>query len=703
MNNEDQQAPRSGSHGGLVSIEKAILLDVCLGVPLGKIWLRLPASEVGEPLSEGPDTTLFRGQQLELLKRLHRRGDSEIAEAMAELTRMADAGLDKGPFSVTRKTGLPATEDPHDYFSLAKYWWPSENTEDGLPYVKRDGDVNPDCYSDRYDFTELEAFAETVLLLALAAYLTERAEYGKQASRLLAAWFVDEETRQNPTFECAQAIPGKHVGRWQGIVEARRFIYVVEAVHLLGSAGLLPNELSTALRSWFGEFFDWLTESPRGKEAAASKNNIGFWYDLQRIVYADFCGKDDLVTTIATQVVLPRLDEQLAEDGSLPAETVRAYPHDYVAFTLIAMAMISRVGEKHGLSLWDPRDADGRNFRVAHDWLLNATRSHDLVDSLMKLQPRVSTAEGRVPIGENNLEDVAGALTTGGMVDLGLQLRGLRRIAEYRGAALREAQGKLEDGQGQSAQLAQQVVQAQQECDRLRKERSDLGQRLEAREQEIQRLRETSATERDYLQAQLDTANAMWAYYANGGKAPNAMGTGGGDEGDPRQEKKRSTLGTHGDHEVLARDVCDVGRYAVRLEAKYKELVSSRTWRLLGPVRVGMRWVRRLVFRRPSTPSQWPKRPKLLRDADPTRGGSYDAIQNAIEGQSVRGLERHLRELERYALELERKIQALLAAGTWKAAEPLRMAMRGYRRVILRQKVYKTRLPKRPLALEKAR
>jgi len=730
MKNEDQQAPRPGSQGGLVSIEKAILLDVCLGIPLGKIWLRLPASEVGEPLSEGPDTTLFRGQQLELLKRLHHRGDSEIGEAMAELTRMADASLDKGPFSVMRKTGLPATEDPHDYYSLAKYWWPSDDTEDGLPYVKRDGDVNPDCYSDRYDFTELEAFAETVLLLALAAYLTERADYGKQASRLLAAWFVDEQTRQNPTFECAQAIPGKHAGRWQGIVEARRFIYVVEAVHLLESAGLLPAELSRALRSWFGEFLDWLTESPRGKEAAASKNNIGFWYDLQRMVYADFCGRAGLASDIAMQITIPRLDRQLAEDGSLPAEAARAHPHDYVAFTLVAMAMISAVGKKHGLELWDPRDSDGRNFRVAHDWLLKTTRSHELIDRLQALRAGASADMEAVGKCAEEMEPSPAVVSAGAMIDIGLQLRGARRVASLRARELRVERERVaglreELQQAQSKHAAERnslgqayearardldeiLKKEKSEAEGLRKQLSEQQARekdLETRLEEEREAQKRFEKERRYLQAQLDTANAMWSYYQaegtprSGPSSPTDEFLGKRDSAkigtntSIRSESERPSDALKAERKELQQDLRALARYSLKLRQQYLAQLSSRTWRAMAPARVVTRFVKGLSEGRVVQKNRLPPNPKHLEEI---AQGHWQPEVGGNPKTQVQALRKKVREVARYAAQLERKIDLVLHSRTWRAMAPVREVGRRVKGILLRKQSGPFRLPERP-------
>ncbi|WP_018139571.1 MULTISPECIES: alginate lyase family protein [unclassified Thioalkalivibrio] len=531
--------------GGFVSIEKAILLDVCLGVPLGYVWFRVPAAYEADVSLVKPDTCLFRGEQLAFMKDRYEAGDPEIGRAVDSLCEKADQLLERGPFSVTNKQGRPASGDPHDYHSLAKYWWPNPDTPDGLPFVREDGRINPDCYSDTYDFSELEAFAEAVLALALAAFLTGDRRYADQGARLLRAWCVDEETRQNPHFEYAQSVPGEKDGGWQGIIEARRLIYITESARLLEAAGGLAADDVHHIQKWFSELLQWMMESEFGKAAASRNNNIAFWCDLQRMVYADFCGKDDLATGIARDVSIPRLQEQMLEDGSLPAELERAYPQDYVAFTVMAMALISRVGEKHGLQLWEPQEADGHGFRVAHDWLRRVTRSHHLLENLW--QPDGNALSGAAAADGGQTTPHWDGEQIARLEDLGVQLRSLAHIAQARGqqlaterkraaeqtdatfrdireAHVRERQGfqaQLDAATAtgnrhaeQAEALEQQLADTRKELEQLRAEHKAALEETEASKlQELQDLQDAHEKEKRYLRAQIEAANTMWGHH----------------------------------------------------------------------------------------------------------------------------------------------------------------------------------------------
>lgn len=51
------------------------------------------------------------------------------------------------------KTLVAASGNKHDYYSFPPYWWPNPDTKDGLPYIRKDGQTNPDANSDATDKT----------------------------------------------------------------------------------------------------------------------------------------------------------------------------------------------------------------------------------------------------------------------------------------------------------------------------------------------------------------------------------------------------------------------------------------------------------------------------------------------------------------------------------------------------------------------
>jgi len=118
-----------------------------------------------------PRVFLLDGAVLEENRRRVLAGDETLRAALGKLTRAADKMLSSGPFSVTDKTMPPPSGDKHDYQSMGPYWWPDPKKPDGLPYIRKDGKVNP----ERRELGDADRYGEmqvAVTTLAVAWYFT---------------------------------------------------------------------------------------------------------------------------------------------------------------------------------------------------------------------------------------------------------------------------------------------------------------------------------------------------------------------------------------------------------------------------------------------------------------------------------------------------------------------------------------------------
>jgi Alginate lyase len=176
--------------------------------------------------------------------------DSETTAALQKLREEADTAIKAGPFAVTHKERVPPSGDRHDYLSLAPYWWPDPKSKDGFPYIRRDGETNPESKRGT-DANSLGQMAVTVETLALAWYFTGREPYAMRASQVLRVWFLDPETKMNPHFRYAQAIPGSTEGRAAGLIESRHFINVIEAIGLLHGSHTWRQKDQQSMVAWF--------------------------------------------------------------------------------------------------------------------------------------------------------------------------------------------------------------------------------------------------------------------------------------------------------------------------------------------------------------------------------------------------------------------------------------------------------------------
>ena len=97
--------------------------------------------------------------------------DKSLQPAYKELIKNAEALLGYKPVTVMEKTEFPPSGTKHDYMSIGPYWWPDPTKPDGLPYIRKDGEVNPEVksYPDKNNMPKL---CENVYTLGLAYYFS---------------------------------------------------------------------------------------------------------------------------------------------------------------------------------------------------------------------------------------------------------------------------------------------------------------------------------------------------------------------------------------------------------------------------------------------------------------------------------------------------------------------------------------------------
>src|SRR5438105_1741544 len=99
----------------------------------------------------------------------HRANPSSVRPALDALVAEAARSMSTPAYSVMDKSVVPPSGDKHDYISLAKYWW-ADPANPGGPYIRRDGQVNPEW--EMYDRVRMWNFTDASTALALAAFFT---------------------------------------------------------------------------------------------------------------------------------------------------------------------------------------------------------------------------------------------------------------------------------------------------------------------------------------------------------------------------------------------------------------------------------------------------------------------------------------------------------------------------------------------------
>ena len=302
-------------------------------------------------------------------------GDESLQPALKRLRLEAAEALNAGPFSVMDKNLTPPSGDKHDYISRGPYWWPDPKKPDGLPYIRRDGQVNPEARTNETDRVAFGQMTSAVETLALAWYFTNHKPYAVHAAGLLRTWFLDTATRMNPNLQFGQAIPGRTQGRDIGIIDTARLTRIVDAVGLLESSDAWTAKDRQAMCDWCAEYLKWLRMSKHGLGEEKKLNNHGTWYDAQVVSLALFTGQNDLARTIVEQVKGRRIDRHIEPDGRQPHELARTKSLGYSAMNLNGFFRLAIMAEKIGIDLWHYESRDGRSIQKALDFLTHYVES----------------------------------------------------------------------------------------------------------------------------------------------------------------------------------------------------------------------------------------------------------------------------------------------------------------------------------------
>lgn len=341
-----------------------------MGITAGiALMLALMAgAQAAEPAFLNPAQMVVVRQQLH-----QHTAAPQTALAYQQLLAAADSALKKPALSVTDKGMTPPGGSKHDYLSLSAYWWPDDSKPDGLPWIRKDGQVNPASKNDQSDGVRLADFTARVQNLTLAWYFSGEHKYADKAASLLRAWFITPETRMNPNLNFAQGVPGISPGRNAGVLDGRYFsTRIVDSVVLLQGNPAWTDNDEQQMRAWMQDYLHWLQGSKIAKKEGRTENNHGNWYVTQVSGIAWYLGDKPLIGEMAT-LMKSKLDVQLKSDGTQPAELARTRSFHYSYFNLQAISMMAVLAQKNGIDLWHYRTPQGGSVLTSLDFMARFT------------------------------------------------------------------------------------------------------------------------------------------------------------------------------------------------------------------------------------------------------------------------------------------------------------------------------------------
>jgi hypothetical protein len=319
--------------------------------------------------SVSPEVFSLNAELLQQTKKRLSNNDPLLRSPYDTLLKNADKVLSEGPFTVVSKEKLPPSGDKHDYMSMGPYWWPNPNTTDGLPYIRKDGERNPELkkFEDRENIAKLIFAVKT---LSLAYYFSDNENYALHAVLLLKVWFVNPETRMNPNLNYGQSIPGITQGRAEGLIETVGLIEVVDGIGMLKNSASLSDKDLQSLRKWFADYLSWIRGSAVGKDEIAALNNHGTWCDAQCVSYALFSQQSELAKNIIESRGYERINSQILKDGSQPRELVRTLSWNYSNMNLRAFFTLANLAKKINIDLMNYKSNGFVPLHQALDYLV---------------------------------------------------------------------------------------------------------------------------------------------------------------------------------------------------------------------------------------------------------------------------------------------------------------------------------------------
>jgi hypothetical protein len=289
-----------------------------------------------------------------------------IENISSETIEKAGRMLTETPVTVTSSTCKRSTGGRHDFYSEGDYWWPDPANPNG-PYIQKDGQTNPENFSDHR--LAMIRLSELTATLTSAWLLTGNQKYAQSVVKHLNAWFVDTATMMNPNMLYAQAIWGRFTGRGIGLIDAYHLVEVAQSAQILIERKAVPVNDAVKIREWFSAFLTWMTTHQYGIDEMNAKNNHGTCWAVTAASMARLTGNQHILDLCSDRFKTVLLPSQMATDGSFPLELKRTKPYGYSLFNLDAMCNLAQILSTPENNLWKFVAPDGKILKKGMEYI----------------------------------------------------------------------------------------------------------------------------------------------------------------------------------------------------------------------------------------------------------------------------------------------------------------------------------------------
>ncbi len=274
--------------------------------------------------------------------------------------------IQEEPATVTASKCVRSVGGLHDFYSEGDYWYPDPSNINA-PYVQKDGQSNPNNFSNHR--LALIRLSEITSTLTSAWLLTNNKIYLNKALNHLHAWYVDPTTLMIPNMLYAQAIWGRHTGRGIGLIDAYHLVEIAQSVKIIIDNNAIPSDEANEIKSWFNQFSMWMTTHQYGIDEMNAKNNHGTCWVATAASIANLLNDSKMKAFCINRFKTILLPTQMAPDGSFPLELNRTKPYGYSLFNIDAMCNIAQILSSENDNLWNYKTPDGLSLKNGMDFI----------------------------------------------------------------------------------------------------------------------------------------------------------------------------------------------------------------------------------------------------------------------------------------------------------------------------------------------